>query len=193
MQGASQAPQFLGSFVVSVQVPSQSLSPPVQDEPHIPPEHTRPPAHVFPHIPQFALSVWGSVHLLSQVVSPRAQPIVHTPAEHVVLPVQELAHFPQFASSVSVSTQEPEHSMDPAAVQPPPLSPPPPPPLSTSPKDPVLFAHATGRAIRHDARATRARSGFMVRPLTRPFYRSRALLGMPPCPSFLARGAPRRG
>lgn len=74
-----QAPQFLGSELVSVQVPAVHSM--IGGEPHVHalPEQTLPPVHEIPHAPQLLVLVVVSTQLFTQSVSAGSQVAPHAP------------------------------------------------------------------------------------------------------------------
>jgi hypothetical protein len=137
-QVVKQAPQLLGSEVVSTQVPLQPVSPVGQESTHVPPpqsqeqqvlpsvhapplavhgvmhvalEHVWPEAQIVPHAPQLLESVCSSTHTPLQEVKPLAQ----TQAEftHVSLDPQTVPQAPQSLALEVVSTQVPEQQTPP--------------------------------------------------------------------------------
>jgi len=113
-----QNPQLKRSLVVSVQVAAVA-GPPSAPPPHIvrpvpqvswqtPPVHTRPRAHTWPHIPQFALSVSVSTQRPLHKAEPLGQLVWQVPATQTLPTAQASPQPPQLARSESVETQKPE-------------------------------------------------------------------------------------
>ena len=113
-----QLPQFALSFFVSAQYEPPSAPPSsthnVCDErqldAHFPPAHTSSVPHVFPHVPQFALSVcvfaqYGEPASGEHVVCPCAHWFEHAPILHTESGPHLLKHAPQFWLSLMTCAQ----------------------------------------------------------------------------------------
>jgi hypothetical protein len=76
--------------------------------PHTPLEHTLPVAHMFPHEPQFWLSVSVVAQYVppssTQSVCPRPHDETQLPATHCEPGPQAAPHLPQLLGSIEVST-----------------------------------------------------------------------------------------
>jgi hypothetical protein len=89
-------PQFEKSFVVSTQIPPQSVSP--LGHPHAPATHDFPEGHEFVHEPQWAASCWMSTHTPLQMLHPVGQ--VQLPETHASPPPHTLLQEPQCEGSL---------------------------------------------------------------------------------------------
>jgi hypothetical protein len=118
-----QVPQFWLSVLVFVQNGEPASAPPsaahiVSDphvSPHVPPLHTVPLGHVWPHAPQLPLSVWmdaqyGAPPSGTQVVSV-PQVVWHVPPEQTWFIAQALLQLPQFERSLWVSVHFPPQTV----------------------------------------------------------------------------------
>jgi hypothetical protein len=143
-------PQFIGSEVVSTQLPPHSVCPVGQT--HVLPEHVAGAAHTFPQAPQFIGSEVVSTQLPPQSALPPGHR--HTLPEHIVAgAAHTFPHAPQFIASLVVSVHAPPHAVSvPGHVQTPDAHAPVPPrhavPLgaATSPHRPEIQA-ATSHSV----------------------------------------------
>src|SRR3954466_2151322 len=92
-------------------LPLHTLSPPAHELLHAPVEHTRPPVHALPQVPQFVPSACGFTQTPLQLVRFPAHthsPVVGAPetafGEHVWPAPHVLPHAPQLALSMVTST-----------------------------------------------------------------------------------------
>ena len=94
LHGLPQAPQLVGSALVSTHAAAQLVVPLWQLSWHFPALHTSPVAHFLPQAPQFA----GSVAVLTQLPEHSAKPLLHSvlhfPAAHCALPLAGVLHAP---------------------------------------------------------------------------------------------------
>ena len=98
-----QAPQFVGSVLVSEQRPLHTVCPPRHA--HVPPAQIWLPAHAFPQPPQLPASFSGSTQLPLQVSSPTWQT---QPELRHVSPTGHLTpQLPQFCGSLRGVTHAP--------------------------------------------------------------------------------------
>src|SRR5262249_40351352 len=94
--------------------------------PHAPWEQTSPMAHVWPHIPQFAMSICVSTHSLPQRELPPLHWIRQDPSEQTSPGWHAAPQAPQFAGSLLTSMHAPPHFVWPGVHWVPVGSPPPP-------------------------------------------------------------------
>ena len=113
VQETPQAPQFLPSLLVSVQVAPQAVWLAAQVVAHLPSEHLCPSAHALPQAPQFAGSLCASTHVPAHNIRPLAQ--AHFPDMQVVPPPQAFPQVPQLSPPLLRSTQAPLQLERPAA------------------------------------------------------------------------------
>lgn len=114
LQAMAQPPQFLGSTVVSVQTPLQSVS--WLGQAQAPALQYSPPVQAMPQPPQFAESVWGFTHFPPQTMSPVVQQTpggVAPVARHELPVAHDAPQAPQFVLDEERSTQTPEQSVSP--------------------------------------------------------------------------------
>jgi len=115
-QSSSQAPQF-GNAFGSTHWPPHLMVPPVQLNPHCPPEQNAWPfggdAHPLPQAPQWSTSETVSTHWPPQLVVPPGQLVVHEPFEHTFSAPHALPHAPQWSLSVWVFTHSLPHKSSP--------------------------------------------------------------------------------
>jgi hypothetical protein len=80
----------------------------------IPAMHVVPPAHAFPHVPQFSGSELRSRHAPLHAASPAPHEAEQVPRLHTWPAAQACPHAPQFAGSEGRLTQAPAHTVSPA-------------------------------------------------------------------------------
>src|SRR3954462_3282820 len=83
-------------------LPLQTIWPAAHELLHAPVEHTRPPVHALPQVPQFVPSACAFTQTPLQFV--RLPEQTHAPAEHVWPWPHVLPHAPQLALSIVTST-----------------------------------------------------------------------------------------
>jgi hypothetical protein len=117
VQTVPQAPQLLGSLVVSVQNIPRSLAQVVrlgpQSATQVPLAQTKPAPQMALQLPQLKRSVWVLAQLevcpLEHSISDGGQVSVHLPARHACAAEQVFPQSPQFPGSTLVSTQTSPH------------------------------------------------------------------------------------
>ena len=114
-----QAPQFIRSCTMSVQVPLQRICPAVQSAAQVPERHARSAVQGRPHPPQFRLSLRVSVQVAPHIVLGGAQPpsviarATHEPDTQAWPAAHACPHVAQLAGSTFVLRQIPLQLVNP--------------------------------------------------------------------------------